>query len=637
MAVHLNRGATYKEDPELLEDPLIDLLAQTNAKVEHFDLSPDGESLAYVSAESGGYDLWVCNIDGSGNRRVVAMYPEECLNPSWSPDGEWIAYTARHDAFKVRADGSEPPINLTYGNGPSGGHEHIRWTPEGDRIVYVRGGSNGYNQVVSAATGIPTGKVKVRHITEEEANSTDVHVSPDGKMVTFMSDRSGHADFRRMDVWIAPVDGGEAQNMTPNTMEHYDYRPRWSPDGKKLVFTSDRTGWRNVGVIDIGTGKTTMLTKSEFDEYNPRFSPDGEWIAYVANMGWNFQLMKVKSDGSGGPIQLTNRPGVHGGIDAYQVRGTIRWTPDGKNIIFTYMDHQSCSDLWSISSEGGEARQITDHMPKGLDREMFVEPELIKYKSKDGLEVPAWVYRPQGISGKTPLVIYARANTKGLHVKGFYPYIQYWTHLGYTVIASQVRGSGGLGKTYEFLNYGDWGGGDIDDFAYGAYHLIEKGEVDQDKIVMQGGSTGGFFVFSMIHRYPDLLKAAVGFYGSTDLIHSYQMKSGASMPVHGDVVAGDRGGPDMAPEHWRERSVIYNLDKVKTPLMLQWGDRDGVRISMADDYYRAAKDRGLYTEYIQYNCEPHGWYHWRPENVRDSIMRIAAHYKKFTDGAERLA
>ena len=65
------------------------------------------------------------------------------------------------------------------------------------------------------------------------------------------------------------------------------------------------------------------------------------------------------------------------------------------------------------------------------------------------------------------------------------------------------------------------------------------------------------------------------------------------MPVHGDVVAGDRGGPDMAPEHWRERSVIYNLDKVKTPLMLQWGDRDGVRISMADDYYRAAKDRDV--------------------------------------------
>ena len=76
--------------------------------------------------------------------------------------------------------------------------------------------------------------------------------------------------------------------------------------------------------------------------------------------------------------------------------------------------------------------------------------------------------------------------------------------------------------------------------------------------------------------------------------------------------------------------MISNLDKVKTPLMLLWGDRDGASVSMADDYYRAAKERGLYTEYILYNCEPHGWYHWRPETVRDSIRRMAAHFKKFT-------
>ena len=66
------------------------------------------------------------------------------------------------------------------------------------------------------------------------------------------------------------------------------------------------------------------------------------------------------------------------------------------------------------------------------------------------------------------------------------------------------------------------------------------------------------------------------------------------------------------------------MDKVKTPMMLLWGDRDGLRPSMADDYFRIAKERGLYTEYIQYNCEAHGWYHWRPETVRDSMRRMAS-------------
>jgi dipeptidyl aminopeptidase/acylaminoacyl peptidase len=625
---HYNRGATYDEEPDLLDDPLIDELAQTNAKVEHFDLSPGGKRIAYVSAESGGYDLWVSA--GSAKTRLVAMYPEECLNPSWSPDGEWVAYTARGDAFKMRVAGKEPPINLTYGQGPSRGHEYIRWTPDGKEIVFIRVGANGYMQVVSASTDIPTGKVALRYITNEEYNSTDVHVSPDGKSVTFMSDRSGYADFKRMDVWVAPLEGGPARNMTPNTMDHYDYRPRWSPDGKRIVFTSDRNGWRKIGVIEVGTGETTFITEGEYDEYNPQYSPDGEWIAYVANRKWSFQVMKTKADGTGKPVALTSGDAVHGGFDAYQVRGTIRWTPDSKNIVYTRMDHKSTSDLWMVSAEGGEPRQLTDHMPESLKEFPFVKPELIHYKSKDGLEIPAFLYRPKGAKGKTPLVIYARANTKGLHVRGFYPYIQYWVHKGYSVIAPQVRGSAGLGKQYEFLNYGDWGGGDIDDFAYGAYHLVEKGLVDKERIVMHGGSTGGFFTLAMLHRYPDLLKAAVCFYGPPDLIHSDRYSAGAGRPVLGDVVAGDRGGPDMAPDHWKGRSLIYNLDKVKTPLLLLWGDRDGVRISMADDYFRAAKEKELYTEYIQYNCEPHGWYHWRPETVSDSMRRMAAHFQKFT-------
>ncbi len=627
---HFNRGATFTEEVQLPDDPLIDLLAQTNAKVEHFDLSSDGQKITYTSAESGGYDLWVCDIDGGNNRRVVAMYPEECLNPSWSPDGEWIAYTSRYDAFKVRADGSEPPINLSYGHGPSRGHEFIRWTPDGKRIVYVMGGPNGYNQVVSLSTDIPTGKVQPHYITNEEANSTDVFVSPDGRHVTFMSDRSIYEDFKRMDVWIAPIEGGPARNMTPNTMNNYEYRPRWSSDGSKLVFTSDRSGWRRVGTIEVESGEITFLTDEECDQYNPRFSPDGKWVAYVANKQWSFHIMKVRADGSGEPVQLTEGDGIHGGFDAYQVRGSIRWTADSKSILYAHMDHATTSDLWLISAEGGEPKQVTHHMPQSLEDFPFVKPTLIHYRSKDGLEVPAWLYRPEGAEGKTPLVIYARANTKGLHVRAFYPYIQYWVHKGYSVIAPLVRGSAGQGKQYEFLNFGDWGGGDIDDFAYGAYHLIEQGLADPDKVVMHGGSTGGYFTLCMIYQYPDLLNAAVCFYGPPDLIHSDRYSSGGGKPVLGDVVAGDRGGPDMAPDHWRERSAIFNLDKVKTPLLILWGDRDGVRISMADDYFRAAKERGLYTEYIQYNCEPHGWYHWRPENVRDSMRRMAAHFKKFT-------
>ena len=634
MAAHYNRGATFPEAPVLPDDPLIDALARTNAKVEDFAISPDGSRIAYVSAESGGYDLWIVNIDGSNNRCIVHMYPEQCLLPSWSPDGEWLSYGSRYDSptgnlYIVRADGSEPPYNITYDNSPGRYNEWTRWTPDGKEVVFTGAGPTGFSQVKALPTSIPTGKVRPRLVTNDEWNNTNVQVSPDGKWVAFQSDRSGYADNKRMDVFIAPITGGPGRNLTPNTKEHHDSHPRWSADGTRIAFVSDRTGWRNIGVIDVATGGTTMLTTSEWDENNPYWSPDGRWIAYTANKGWNFHVMLVASDGSGEPIQLTQGDGVNGGYEGSQVRGSLAWTPDGREIVYTHMDYQTCSDLWAIRVGGGAPRQITDHMPKDLDRSAFVEPELIRYASKDGLEVPGWLYRPEGATGATPLVIFARANTHGFHVNGFYPFIQYWCHKGYTVLAPEVRGSGGLGKTYETMNFGDWGGGDVDDIAAGVEHLASQGLIDPSRVAMHGGSTGGYFTNQTISRYPDLLKAAINFYGPPDLVHMERYGSAAGRSTLGDVVGGDYGGPDIALDHWMERSPIYNLDNIVTPLLFLWGDRDGVRISMAQDYFRQAKAKGKYVEFIQYNCEHHGWYDWRPETVADALRRAAAHVAKF--------
>ena len=634
MAAHYNRGATFPEPPVLPDDPLIDALARTNAKVEDFAISPDGARIAYVSAESGGYDLWVIDMDGSNNRCIVHMYPEQCLLPSWSPDGEWISYGARYSSptgnlYIVRADGSEPPYNITYDNSPGRYNEWTRWTPDGAEVVFTGAGPTGYSQVKALPTTIPTGKIRPRLITNDEWNNTNVQVSPDGQWVAFQSDRSGYADNKRMDVFIAPMTGGPGRNLTPNTKEHHDSHPRWSPDSTRIAFVSDRTGWRNIGVIDVATGETTMLTTSECDENNPYWSPDGKWIAYTANKGWNFHIMLVASDGSGEPIQLTEGDGVNGGYEGSQVRGSLAWTPDGVEIVYTHMDYQTCSDLWAIPVGGGTPRQITDHMPKDLDRSAFVEPELIRWASKDGLEVPGWLYRPEGATGATPLVIFARANTHGFHVNGFYPFIQYWCSKGYTVVAPEVRGSGGLGKTYETMNFGEWGGGDIDDIASGVEHLAGKGLIDPDRVAMHGGSTGGYFTNQTVSRYPDLLKAGVNFYGPPDLVHMERYGSAAGRSTLGDVVGGDYGGPDIALDHWMERSPVYNLDNIVTPLLFLWGDRDGVRISMAQDYFRQAKAKGKYVEFIQYNCEHHGWYDWRPETVADALRRAAAHFTKF--------
>ena len=611
----------------------VDLLAETNGKIEQFQYSPDGSQITYLSASNGSHQIWVMNSDGTNARSLNPLNPVHqvsdgpSVQPRWSPDGQWISYRSRGSLFMIRPDGSAPPVNLTYGKRGSA----PRWSPDGKSLVFVTGDTNGYSQIATIPSGIPDGPIDVTYLTGAPHNSTDPQVSPNGKWLAFTSDRRGKDDIKGNDIWLMSLADGKSKLLTPNTEDSFESSPRWSPDSEKIAFVSNKSGWRNIGLIEVASGEVRSLTTSEWDENNPQWSPDGTSIAYSANLNWNFHLMKISLDG-GDPTQLTQRDGVNGGIEGYQTRGTFRWSPDGQTIAFTYMSPTQCNDIWTISAEGGEPTQLTNHMPSALSDEDFVVPELISYESNDGLQIPAFLYQPKTAptDGKLPpLLVYARANTHGNHVNGFYPFIQYFVSKGYVVLAPQVRGSQGLGQEYEWLNFGDWGGGDVDDFVAGIEHLENAGLIDPNRVVMQGGSTGGFFVMSMIQRYPDRIQAAVNFYGPTNLVHMYDMWAPAERPILGDVVGGDHGNPDEAPEHWRSRSAYFNIDEIKTPLLILWGDRDySVRISMADEYYELAKEKGKQTEYILYDDEPHGWYHWRPSDLKDSMLRVAAHYEK---------
>ena len=611
----------------------VDLLAETNGKVEQFQYSPDGQQVVYLSAKNGEHHLWIMNADGGGARPINPNNPVHqvsdgpSVQPRWSPDGEWISYRSRGLLFKIRADGSAPPVNLTYGRRGSA----PVWTPDGNSIVFVTGDAYGYAQIASMPSGIPDGPIEVTYLTEGRYNNTDPQISPDGRWLAFTSDRRGKDDIKGNDIWLASMTSGEERLLTANTEDFLEYSPRWSPDGRRIAFVSNRSGWRNIGVIDVASSEIEMLTSSPWDEHNPQWSPDGKWIAYVANKSWNFHLMKVSTDG-GEPVQLTARDGVSGGIEAGQTRGTFRWAPDGQSIAFTHMSPKISSDIWSIPANGGTPTRLTNHMPSALSDGDFVVPERIAYESADGVEIPAFLYRPKAAAdGRVPpLLLYARANTHGNHVNGFYPFIQFLVSKGYVVLAPQVRGSQGKGREFEWLNFGDWGGGDVDDLIAGIDHLASQGDIDPNRVIIQGGSTGGYFTMAAIQRYPDRFKAAVNFYGPTNLVHMYEMWGPAERPILGDVVGGDHGNPDEAPDHWRERSAYFNIDQIQTPLLILWGDRDySVRISMADEYYELAKEKGKPTEYVLYDDEPHGWYHWRPADLKDAMLRVSAHYEKY--------
>jgi dipeptidyl aminopeptidase/acylaminoacyl peptidase len=595
---------------------LIDLLAQTNAKVEQFRISPDGRQIAYVSSKNGSSDIWVMNADGSQARAITDAAPEAEADPQWSPDGQWIAYATRHcgtdcwtDIFMTKADGSTAPIDLTYGRGGP----NPRWTPDGRSIVFVRYyGDSGFSQIGLVAAQIPYGRPQVRWLTDWPASAGEPQVSPDGKWLALTTTRSERPAGPAVNgIWVMPMGGGG-----PRLVAGGADTPQWSPDSTQIAFVSGDGEWRNIGVVELASGVRRMLTSDTWDNGNPQWSPDGQSLAYVANQQWNFHVMTVAARG-GTPRQLTDRAGVSAGWERANVRGTFRWTPDSQSIVYTFTNHALASDLWQMPASGGPSRQLTNHMPAALLTDRFVAPELVTYKSTGDVEVSAFLFKPknQTAGEKPPLLLYAHSfGGGGMFVNGFYPFVNYFVDRGYVVLAAEDAGRNELG------------GLDIDDYSIAGIEYLDRlGLIDRDRVVMQGGSTGGYRTMQTAVRFPDVLKAAVNLYGPTNVPSLHEFYKGTRRRF--TFGAGDTSKP---PEYWRERSSTFNVGRMKTPILLLFADRDlGVPTSQADEFVRLARDKGLPTEYVAYANESHGWYNWRPDTLKDALKRVAAHYDKY--------
>ena len=394
LAAALLYGRTLATSPQLRPGLPVDALAET-VWIEEFDVSPDGDLLVFKSAAAGGYDLWTVPSAGGEPTRITELAGRE-MAPRFSPDGRWIAFEADfggtdvRDIYIVPAVGGEPRRLTDHPLNDSG----VSWAPDSRRI-YFNTGMYWDNSV--AAVDIETGEIS------QVGSGGSGQLSLDGSMFAFTRNTRPRDDAQsNQDIWVMPVAGGEARALTPNTFDWRDTEPSWSPDGTRLAFISDRNGFNNLGVLDVASGEATMLLTEDVEHSEPRWSPDGRWISFTRNLDYDYHIFRVPAAG-GEPEQLTRATGVNGGSRATgQTRGGHQWHPDGEYIVYTHSGPSRTGDLWILSTEGGNPRQITNHQHPALrDPELFVEPEFMEYTSFDGLEVAGLVYKPKGAARGT--------------------------------------------------------------------------------------------------------------------------------------------------------------------------------------------------------------------------------------------
>ena|GEM_PF-1095268 len=299
--------------------------------------APNGHVIAFSAAYTGNYNIHTIDI-WSGEQSIVSAHPANDMYPSWSPNGRWLAYYSD----RPNEIGPFPPDSVVYkvrGLYETYARDGYRpsWSPDGRTIVAHFRGEKGNYEIYRMNH---QGRERVP-ITDNWA--TDVHpkFSPDGSRIVFVSDRDYQPE-----IYVMNADGSDQTRLTNSPS--FDIDPVWSPDGSKIAFISNRLGQFDIFVMDADGSNLRVLAHSPSIDMAPVWSPNGEKILFSSNRNGYFDLYVMDSDGSN-LQQLTSS-------EHHEIYGT--WSPRGSRIAYLSTERGEMN-LYVMNANGSRKRQLT--------------------------------------------------------------------------------------------------------------------------------------------------------------------------------------------------------------------------------------------------------------------------------------
>jgi dipeptidyl aminopeptidase/acylaminoacyl peptidase len=429
-----------------------------------------------------------------------------------------------------------------------------------------------------------------RCVYQQDGSNFAVAWSRDGSQILIQR-RTGALD---TELFLLDLGSGQATHLTPHEPPVTYEFACFAPDARSIYLTTDQDSeYRRAARMDPETRRIDFLTPDEYDVDVLSLSPDGRLLALVRNRE-GYERLSIRSLETG---EETEAPGLPDGVATQP-----EWSPDGRKIAFTFTGPAYNPNIWVWDLEANGSRQITRAACGGVPQESFVTPELIHYPTFDGRQIPAFLYMPEGDS-RPPVVVYVHGGPESQAQPTFSPVIQYFVNRGYAVLAPNVRGSSGYGRTYTHLDDVEKRMDSVADLKAAADWLKQRPRVDGDRLAVMGGSYGGFMVLAALTTYPEVWAAGVDIVGIANF-ETFLRNTGAyrrhwRIPEYGD--------PALHTDLFRQISPIHHVDKIRAPLMVIHGDNDPrVPLSETEQIVEAVRRRGLPVEMLRFPDEGHG-------------------------------
>ena len=594
-------------------------LTAAGVSSSHARWSPDGKSIAFLSARDGGKTLVWLLPRGGGEAELLTDMPQDVEDFVWSPDSRRLVLVLRDpkpEEIEAAKEKKEKPA------GREKPKAQKPWVI--DRLQFNMDELGYLDRRRTHLYVFDLAAKALTQVTSGDFDDSEPAWSPDGKSIGFSSNRSQPDPDASYDIniWVVAADhtdkGAHLAQITTNPGP--DTTPNWSRDGKWITYVTQLEprifdyATRHIAVSPATGGAAKVLTLA-LDRMSsvPRFSPDGKFIYFIADDDGTQNLCRIPAAGGeiirtvGGRLMVNDYAFAKAGDVVAQVATIDR--PD---------------ELFTVSND--KLTQIT-HTNDALMAQLKVSHgEYVHFKSKDGMTVSGYLYKPIDYVAvkKYPTILRPHGGPVWAYYAEFNHLPQLYAANGYVVLFPNPRGSTGYGQKYAQAIWADWGNKDFQDDMAMVDYAIEQGIADPAKLAVGGWSYGGIstdFIIAQTNRFKAAISGAgaalfVSMYGHDQ----YQRDYGAEL-----------GEPWESKAVWEKVSPFYRVNHITTPTLFMGGEIDSnVPILGGEQMYQALKRLGRTTELVVYPGEYHEFK--TPSHIKDRLERYLAWYNHYVKG-----
>ncbi len=534
------------------------LTAYTDRSVRTIAPALDGRSIFYAADQDGDEKLQIYRIDGRGGE-PRAISADRKVRHSITPGGLDSAGRQLLYSDTARKESDMDVVLLDLSRGTS-----VRPLPEG-------------------------------------ALWSDAIWDPAGRRFSVLKYHSN----TRIQSFVHDVSKRTTVEIVPHESEACVTAEAWTRDGRSLILRSDiDREFKQLELVEVASGKRKVLAASNGEVENVAFSPKSAMLVYSVNQNGYSKVYAGRLGSRARAVSSLPR-----GCRANLIWGNpLAISPDGEAVAIIWETGTGPPEIRSFSLDGRRATQLSESMVGGVPDGPLPAAKPVRFQSFDGRSIPAFYTLPKRRpQGRMPavLTIHGGPESQTRPEWSFSGALHAWLNAeGIAVLAPNIRGSTGYGKSYQKLIHHDWGGAELQDLKAAADWLRARPEIDPTRLGVFGGSFGGFATLSCVTRLPEYWKVAVDLFGPSNLLTFVR-----TVPPHWVRFMNQWvGNPDRETDFLRERSPITYIDNVRADLLVIQGANDPrVNKAESDQMVERLRASGGKVEYIVFEDEGHGF------------------------------